>query len=245
MNELIKIDTNHDGQQLVNARNLHEFLEVKKDFSDWIKYQTESLDLIEDEDFSPILGRSEAGRQTIEYALTLDTAKHISLASRCEKGKQARKYFIEVEKQYKLQIPPQLSTLDFLKIAIKDLEKKEASIQEKNKQIAVMKPNHEFVNRIFKTAETNVKIGDFAQASAIPDPKYPKTIIGQKKMFRLLRSMGILKDNNMPKTEYQNRGYFEVIERIKEDINKVFFTTYVTPKGQAWLHKQITETLGV
>ena len=36
MTELIKV-TEENGSKLVSARELHEFLEVKKDFSDWIK----------------------------------------------------------------------------------------------------------------------------------------------------------------------------------------------------------------
>ena len=36
MKELIKVTTNDKGQQLVSARELHEFLEVKSRFNDWI-----------------------------------------------------------------------------------------------------------------------------------------------------------------------------------------------------------------
>ena len=92
MYELIKIEEKN-GKQLVSARDLHCFLEIKKDFSDWIKNQIESLALIENVDFSPFEGRSAVGRITIEYAITIECAEHIAMASRCDKGKQIRQYF--------------------------------------------------------------------------------------------------------------------------------------------------------
>lgn len=243
MEELIRIEVK-EGKQLISARELHQFLEVQRDFSNWIKYQIESLVLIENEDFSPILARSEAGRHTVEYALTIEAAKHIAMASRCDKGKQARQYFIEVERRYKEQKLPQLSVLDTLKIAVKELEQKEIIIQEKNKQIEVMKPSHDFVNKVFKATETDIKIGEFAQVAAFADPKRPKTILGQNKLYMLLRVLRIFKSGTtQPMTEYINAGYFVVKEQIKTEINRVFLTTYITPRGQAWLHKRISKHL--
>lgn len=73
-----------------------------KDFSSWIKKQIERCDLIEYQDFEVFTQKGEnlqGGRPTSEYALSLDAAKEISMMSQCEKGKQARRYFIECEKR--------------------------------------------------------------------------------------------------------------------------------------------------
>lgn len=35
MNELIKVTTNENGEQLVNGRELYEFLGVKDNYTDW------------------------------------------------------------------------------------------------------------------------------------------------------------------------------------------------------------------
>lgn len=89
--------------QTVNARDLHEALEVSGDFSSWIKYQLE--DFKENQDFIIFMKNHEKrgrGRPLKDYALTLDCAKHICMLSRCEKGKQLRQYFIEAEKQFRL-----------------------------------------------------------------------------------------------------------------------------------------------
>ena len=41
MEELIKINADNDGVSTVSARDLHEFLEVKTSFKDWIKRMLE------------------------------------------------------------------------------------------------------------------------------------------------------------------------------------------------------------
>jgi len=109
--QIIKIETGVvDGSAVntVNARDLAEKLEIKKDFSNWMKYQIESLDLEENFDYSLFAKKgenhNEGGRPLKEYILTVDTAKHIAMASRTEEGKKVRKYFIEMEKyaRYKM-----------------------------------------------------------------------------------------------------------------------------------------------
>lgn len=111
-NALIQI-IEHNGQRAVNARELHAFLEVGKDFSSWIKKQIERCDLVEYQDFEVFTQKGEnlqGGRPTSEYALSIDAAKEISMMSQCEKGKQARRYFIECEKR--LQQPKASSLLE-------------------------------------------------------------------------------------------------------------------------------------
>ncbi|MBX2840410.1 MAG: antA/AntB antirepressor family protein [Flammeovirgaceae bacterium] len=90
--ELIKI---YQGN-LINARELWEFLEVKSEFRHWIKRMLE-YGFEEGEDYFTTVEKNR--RQILkEYHLTLSAAKEISMLQRNEKGKQARKYFIEVER---------------------------------------------------------------------------------------------------------------------------------------------------
>jgi len=101
MEELIKI-TKHEGKQAVSARELHGFLESKRDFSNWIKDRIDKYGLIEEVDFTlaKIVERGKSGAQTkIEYALTLDCAKELAMVEGNEKGRQARRYFIACEKK--------------------------------------------------------------------------------------------------------------------------------------------------
>lgn len=127
MNQItLKIETSVIGTEptnTVDARELHKNLGVRKDFSDWIKGQITNLGLEERVDYMilPLKGESSLGhggnRRSIDYTLTLDTAKHISMASRTPRGKEVRNYFIEAEKKltqigeaYRAQ--PQNQTID-------------------------------------------------------------------------------------------------------------------------------------
>jgi phage anti-repressor protein len=98
MNELIKI-TEKNGQKLVDARELHEFLQSKKDFSDWLKARIEKYSFLDGEDFTTFEGKSTGGRPSKEYTLTLDMAKELAMVEANEKGQQARRYFIACEKK--------------------------------------------------------------------------------------------------------------------------------------------------
>ena len=115
------MENNHSGRDLiqlhqttigstqvptVSARHLHSFLEVGKDFSNWVKDRIDAFGFVEGQDFvivegliSPNLARTSGGRPAKEYYLSIDMAKELSMVERNEKGKQARRYFIECEKR--------------------------------------------------------------------------------------------------------------------------------------------------
>ena len=82
----------------VNARDLHSFLESKQDFSTWIKNRIEKYDFIENQDFCSFhkkMEREIGGTVRIEYAVSLDMAKELSMVENNEQGRLARRYFIE------------------------------------------------------------------------------------------------------------------------------------------------------
>lgn len=103
MVSLIKV-TEKDGQQLVDARELHDFLGVGRDFSSWLKQRIEKYGFVENQDFTSFTksGEREIGGTTrIEYAITIDMAKELSMVENNEQGRKARKYFIACEKKLK------------------------------------------------------------------------------------------------------------------------------------------------
>jgi anti-repressor protein len=90
------------NQQLCDARDLHQFLSVGRDFSTWIKERIEQYGFIEGEDYSPVLGnRSDGlpGKPRTEYHLTLDTSKELAMVENNDQGRQVRRYFIAMERQ--------------------------------------------------------------------------------------------------------------------------------------------------
>jgi phage anti-repressor protein len=105
--QLIPLHTrsiNEHTLDTVNARELHTFLEIGRDFSNWIKARIVQYGFEEGEDFILIRqnGRTKnqgGDRRSINYFITLDMAKELAMVERNEKGKQARRYFIDCEKQ--------------------------------------------------------------------------------------------------------------------------------------------------
>lgn len=94
----------------VDARDLHSFLVIKRDFSTWIKARIKQYGFVENEDFvcSPILGsKGRGGHNAIEYHITLDMAKELAMVERNDKGREARRYFIDCERRLKQTPHPQ------------------------------------------------------------------------------------------------------------------------------------------
>lgn len=95
-----------DGQTqaLVNARDLHEFLGVETRFDKWIQRRIEEYGFTQVIDFieSPkMANRGFWQAESKDYLISLDMAKELCMVERNEKGREARRYFIEMEKQAK------------------------------------------------------------------------------------------------------------------------------------------------
>lgn len=92
-------------QPLVDARTLHAFLEVGRDFSNWIKARIFDYDFVENQDYVLTLAKKGERQNVIvhEYHLTLDMAKELAMVERSERGRQVRRYFIALEKRVLVQ----------------------------------------------------------------------------------------------------------------------------------------------
>lgn len=106
---------------LVDARLLHGFLDVGRDYATWIKDRIAEYAFVEGEDFicvanhqdfspkrgkihhatefSPNRAKNRRGRPNRDYFLTLDMAKELAMVERTPRGRQARRYFIACEQQ--------------------------------------------------------------------------------------------------------------------------------------------------
>ena len=83
----------------VDARVLHAFLEVQSDFRNWIKNRIDRYGFVENQDFVTVGKNLPGGGKQNDYHVTLDMAKELAMVERNAKGKQARQYFIECERQ--------------------------------------------------------------------------------------------------------------------------------------------------
>lgn len=127
--ELIKITQNEQGEQLVSGRELHQFLEVKSRFNDWIKNRIEKYRFVENIDFTTLTKNLVNGGKETDYIIRLDMAKELSMVENNDKGRQARRYFIECEKQ--------LKTIVYNTQYIKKLEDKTPMEQFKDNVVAL------------------------------------------------------------------------------------------------------------
>lgn len=179
LNELLPIGEKN-GQKAVNARDLHSFLQVGKDFSTWIKNRIDKYDFIEGKDFQtlyldyqgnllnirlPQNGDSENQQVSkIEYALSISMAKELSMIENNERGKQARKYFIACEEN-----KHELSRKDLALMVLQAEEEKERlalEVQKKEEEkqaiIEETKPAVVFTECV-KNASTNILVRDLAK----------------------------------------------------------------------------------
>ena len=249
MNELIKITTNESGNQVVSARELHKFLEVETRFNDWISRMM-NYGFVENVDYQVLLKNEynlSGGRPSTDYALTLDTAKAISMIQRSEKGKQARQYFIECEKRLKevvsnqqpvLPLKNQLQ-LDILNSAGDEnqvlyalLEYEKQYVKPLELENEAMKPKAEFYDIVADSKDT-FTMNEVAKNVNIRG-------LGRNKMFAFLRYHKILMSNNDPYQRYVDAGYFRSIQSTWVDKNNdrhIYFKTVVFQKGIEFIAK--------
>ena len=222
MNELIKV-TEKNGEQLVSAKELHEFLEVKSKFADWFKNRVSKYGFEENQDYVSISKNLEKSRREIDYVLKLDIAKELSMVEGNEKGSQARKYFIELEKAWN---SPDKIMARALQIAQKEIENYK-------KEIEYQKPKVEFYDQIIDSKDT-IDIGSLAKTLNIRN-------IGRNKLFEILRERKILDSKNQPYQTYIDRGYFRTIETsyIQGGDVKIHIKTVVFQKGVDYISKML------
>lgn len=128
-------DIDQTTEMLCNARDLHQFLNVGRDFNTWIKDRIKQYGFIKNQDFVLVRqnggakhkttfpqngGKVKMGRPTIDYHITLDMAKELAMIENNEQGRKVRRYFIECEKQTLMQ---NYTLLDQYNKAVLEFEK--------------------------------------------------------------------------------------------------------------------------
>ncbi len=232
MNELIKVTENGKGEQSVDARELHGFMESRQDFSDWIKGRTLKYGFIDSTDFSINLGKtiSNTGRPRKEYILTLDMAKELAMVENNSKGKEARQYFIAVEKAFKEQYMTSIPNIDSKFLL--QMSKQMAQLEESNK---LMEPKAEFYDQVTGSSDV-IDMKDTAKILHLG--------VGRNTLFSFLRGKGILDPSNQPYQTYIDRGYFRVVESkyvLDNGSVRINKKTVVFQKGLDFIFKKYRE----
>lgn len=151
-------------------------------------------------------------------------AKEIAMIQRNEKGKQARKYFLQIEKDWNT---PEKVMARALIVANKTIEKKSRELEEKNR----------FINQI-ASSKNSLLVREVAKVIS----KSNGIIIGEKRLYEKLRVWGLVfKNSTEPKQFAVEKGYLETVEGTRETSTGVFTyrTTRVTGKGQEYILKRL------
>jgi anti-repressor protein len=224
MNELIKITYNND-RPAVSARDLHDFLEVKTAYKDWFPRMCE-YGFTEGEDFCSFLSESTGGRPAQDAVLTIDMAKELCMIQRNEKGKQARQYFLQIEKDWN---SPEKVMARALQIAGDKLKRLESKVEADAPKVL-------FADAV-SASKTSILVGELAKLL-----KQNGVDVGQHRLFRWMRENGYLirrngTDFNMPTQKSMDLGLFTVKETAithSDGTVTVSKTTKVTGKGQQY-----------
>lgn len=237
MNELIEIKVNENQEPIVSGRMLHEFLEVKSPYTQWFERMKE-YGFTENEDFvlhsQKCESRNISGIKVIQdHAIKLDMAKEIAMIQRTDKGKQARQYFIQVEKDYN---SPEKIMARALQIAQQELSTLRLENAIKDQQIAELKPKADYMDMILKN-KSLLTITQIAKDYGMSG----------NTMNKMLRQLGVQYKQSgqwFLYAKYQHLGYTssETVDIVRSDGRRdVKMNTKWTLKGRIFLYKLLKE----
>ncbi|WP_298493831.1 antA/AntB antirepressor family protein, partial [uncultured Lactobacillus sp.] len=204
MQELIHIKVEND-KQLVSARDLYKGLEIKTRFSLWVNQNFKSFE--EKQDFMSVATTTDmpnGGTKRIQdYVLTIDMAKELCMMSKTSKGKEVRKYFIQVEKNWNNPDMIMQRALNIASSRVKLLENKNKELEDVNAKQAekIAKDADDVVFakaiRYSHHAITIAELADILTQNGF--------VIGRNQLFQLLRQAKYLSHQrstwNLPMTD--------------------------------------------
>jgi anti-repressor protein len=220
MNELIKIEDFH-GKQAVSARELYSFLEATERFSNWIIRQfqygfEDNIDYAGCKVFN-----TQANQELQDYFLTIDTAKEISMLQKSDKGKQARRYFIECEKAYHQVITKKLP--ESYPEALRML----ADAEEENLKLL---PKAQFADDM-TNSDTLVNMTMVAK-------KLGTSAVTLNRFLYMYKVIYMDGSCWVPYAKYQKSGYFDIKTYSQKmgDETKIRYNLKVTQKGYQFIY---------
>ena len=221
MNELIKISYDNE-RPTVLGRDLHGFLEVETRYNDWFRRMVE-YGFTEGTDFYSFLSKStEGGRPSQDHQLTIEMAKEICMLQRNEKGKQARQYFIQLEKDWN---SPEKVMARALRIAEKQIKQLQTLNSELTVSNNIMKPKADYFDQLVdRNLLTNFR--ETAKQLEVKEKAFIKFLLDKKYIYR------DRKGKLMPYAVHKNDGLFEMKECFNEKTSWSGPQTLITPKGR-------------
>jgi anti-repressor protein len=221
MNELVKVDYTRT-EPTVSSRELHEFLEVETRYNDWFRRMCD-YGFSESVDFYSILSKTSesGGRPSTDHQLSIPMAKELCMIQRTERGKQARQYFIAIEKAWNTPEMIMSRALKMADVTIQQLRVENSRLIVAN---TTMLPKAEYFDELVdRNLLTNFR--DTAKELKVQEKQFIQFLINKKYVYR--DQKGQLK----PYSE-KNDQLFEIKEAKNEKTGWVGTQTLITPKGR-------------
>lgn len=226
MSQLIPTQSNEQGNLLVSGRDLHKFLEVGTRYNVWFPRMVE-YGFAENVDFIRVTQKCDTlggEQEMVDHHLRIEMAKEICMIQRNEKGRQARQYFLDLERKWN---SPEM----VIKRAHEYLERKVAMLTTDNlvlaQQVNELKPKATYYDMVLqnKSLLSVSKIAKDYGMSAI-------------KLNQTLHELGIqFKQGDiwLLYAKYQDRGYTQTTTHVI-DADKSRVSTKWTQKGRLFIY---------
>ena len=261
LQEMIVIQKNDNDEVVVSGRELHKFLEIETPYTKWMNRMLK-YGFIENTDFhlhgQKCPSSNITGFKVIQdHILKLDMAKEISMIQRTDKGKQARQYFIEIEKRYReMSFVSQNITKDkALLLATKEIE-------EKNKVIEYLELENKKTNDELHESElrhhynkNKVELGEMIRGDRlgwiIPMQELSAMLkshgynIGRNRLLQFLREKGLLykRGYHYPTQKSLDMKLFVTKRSVDMNTKRVSKIVGATPKGFEYILNKYKEEL--
>lgn len=227
MNELITV--NYDNNRpTVLGRDLHELLEVKTAYKDWFPRMVE-YGFTEGTDFCSFLSESTGGRPSQDHQLTIEMAKELCMLQRTEKGKQARQYFIQLEKDWN---SPEKIMARALQIANQEIKSLRLTNAVQQQQIAELNPKATYYDLVLQCSDlvsATVIAKDYGKSA-----KWLNKILADNKVQFRQGGIWVLYK------KYAEKGYTQTKTDTYVDHNGISHTkphTHWTQKGRLFIYE--------
>lgn len=222
MSELIPIQDN-DGAQAVMGRDLHAFLEVRDNYTDWMKRMV-AYGFSAGQDFSEISDKPKgAGRPRTDHIVTLDMAKEISMIQRTEKGKQARQYFIECERRAKetAELSPEEIMARAIKVADHTIKELEAKTADQALALEAAKPKVEYYDHCVSIESDVMTVKDWGAHFGLTEPQARQKLLDAKMIYRKTqtREWSSRKGDVVDRNEYRAYAAYRKLFDIRAQHN--------------------------
>lgn len=234
---IIPINVSKNDEQYVNGRDLHMFLEINTPYSKWFNRMCE-YGFIENADYITVDKKVLRSDGTVmpqtqfDHSLTIEMAKQLCMLARNDKGREAREYFIEVEKEWN---SPEKVMSRALKIANNVINEQKVIIAQQEQQIAEFQPVRDYVDEILSSTSTLTT----TQVAADYDlsARALNKILHEAKLQRNVNGQWILYKSEMGKgyTKSETFTFTRTDGRLDSKIQ-----TKWTQKGRLRIHEILT-----